>query len=124
MDVKPCNAWLVDERKVHLIYLQDVHYFNKSRIQQGNQGREQKMDAGFATKQLFVDRPDSNRIQTFHQHFVADGGWTLKWKKNSVVKSFKDSTDAKFLALSAQIDSNNSGSAVGTGTNPGPTKVS
>ena len=50
-----------------------------------------------------------------YNNIVADGGWVLSDKKGSAGNS-KDSTEAKFLALSAQIEELKRGSSAGTGT--------
>lgn len=62
------------------------------------------------------------------KNVVADGGWTLAERNSLASKNGKDSTEAKFLVLSAQIEALTRGSGggkmMGTGTNLGPTEVS
>ena len=58
-----------------------------------------------------------------YNNIVVDGGWTLSDKKSSAGNS-KNSTEAKFLALSAQIEELKKGNSARTGTDSGSSEVS
>ena len=67
-------------------------------------------------------------VSQTYNNIVADGGWILSDKNNSAGNNAKDSTEAKFLTLSAQTEAltkeNIYNNATGTWTDYGPNEVS
>ena len=130
MDVKAYNAWLVDTRKEiirqegtgkyneYIRYMFKTYFSSKnSEFNETIKDVKRKWTQDLLNKDYSLTDLMSTASKTYN-NIVADGGWSLS---DSTTKGGSDSMEAKFLALTAQVEalkySKDSGTYSGTRNN-------